>query len=238
MERARAACEKYKTGVDEAADEREFLIRNQSEIELNWITGQAQQHVTEVKQNLHAEATAFQQQVYRDSELYVKGAEAKARLEKEAAVEETKRTAERLHDEAIKGFTTEAQAAVRHEQAAKEQALLVAQRLQAELEQLRAQATGYVQNLSAEAHSRLSTGDVQLQQAEAEKKEIIRLAFEQEQALIRRVQQAEKEKEDWSKAYYQEKENQDARATSPLILPQVKPVSPGKRSTSPPAQRG
>ena len=35
MERARAACEKYKVGVDEAADEREFLIRNQSEIELN-----------------------------------------------------------------------------------------------------------------------------------------------------------------------------------------------------------
>ena len=54
---------KAKHNIEEAAAEREYLIRNQAHLDQQLLMGQAEHHCTEVKNNLTIEAQAHVQQV-------------------------------------------------------------------------------------------------------------------------------------------------------------------------------
>ena len=56
MEKARDGCLQYKQGVDDAADEREFLIRNQAHLHQQLFLGQAEHHCEEIKRTLTEQA--------------------------------------------------------------------------------------------------------------------------------------------------------------------------------------
>lgn len=88
-----AKCKRYRLGVDEAADEKEFLIRNQADLDRQLLFGQVEHHCDEVKRVLTKQAqqhvAGVENKLCDNCNLYTEGLHAEATLTKETTVRET-----------------------------------------------------------------------------------------------------------------------------------------------------